>query len=502
MTERADLGWNPIHACVKPMSNPTVLPNWPDSADSTHPRKERLSLNSGVSNPNPSQSGSSTPSARRQLRPVPSVSLLTATSIVIANMVGTGVFTSLGFQVADLPSAFVILCLWALGGLVALSGALSYAELAAALPRSGGEYHFLSRIFHPALGFLAGWTSATVGFAAPIALAAIAFATYAQGFLPGSVSPRLLSVLLVWVTSAVHFAGLRRSSLFQDWSTILKVALIAVFIVAGFVVHVAAPPSFMPAPHDWHLMTGSAFAISLVYVMYAYSGWNASTYIVNEIRNPERNVPRSVFAGTLIVAALYLALNSAFLRTTPMPAMAGKVEVGLIAGQQIFGKVGGEFVAGLICLGLVSTVSSMIWIGPRVTVAMGEDLPGLALLAIKTRNGTPRVALTVQAVITTILLTAKFDNVLVYIQLALILFSALTVLGVIVLRIREPDLPRPYRTWGYPVTPILFLIVSAMMIFYVVQSKPKESLAGLATILAGLVVYFATGGSISREKHL
>jgi APA family basic amino acid/polyamine antiporter len=430
------------------------------------------------------------------------VSLITATSIVVANMVGTGVFTSLGFQVTDLTSGFVILCLWTLGGIVALGGALSYAELAAALPRSGGEYHFLSRIFHPALGFLSGWTSATVGFAAPIALAAMAFGTYAKGLMPG-ISPLLLSLVLVWGTSAVHFAGLRRGSVFQDWFTFLKVVLIVAFIIAGFLARATPGISFMPAPHDWRQMTGSAFAIALVYVMYAYSGWNASTYIVNEIRDPERNVPRSVCMGTLAVLILYVALNAAFLRTTPVAAMAGKVEVGLIAGQQIFGSAGGQVVAALICLGLISSVSSMIWIGPRVTVAMGEDLPGLALLAIKTRNGTPRVALGAQALITTaLLLTGKFQDVLVYIQLALILFSALTVLGLIVLRVREPNLPRPYRTWGYPVTPVLFLIVSAIMIFYIVRTNPWESLAGLATILAGLIIYFISGGRAIREKPM
>lgn len=462
-------------------SNPALLPTWPDRPSSIEP---------GVSNPIPSR------------RALPTVSLTTATSIVVANMVGTGVFTSLGFQVSDLPSAFVILCLWILGGLVALGGALSYAELAAALPRSGGEYHFLSRIFHPALGFLAGWTSATVGFAAPIALSAMAFGTYAKGLAPG-ISPLLLSLALVWGTSAIHFSGLRRGSAFQNWSTFLKVALIAAFIVAGFLVRATPAVSFLPAPHDWRLMTGSAFAIALVFVMYSYSGWNASTYIVSEVRNPERNVPRSVFVGTLAVLVLYVALNAAFLRTTPMPAMAGQIEVGLISGRQMFGAAGGQVVAALICVGLISSVSSMIWIGPRVTVAMGEDLPGLALLAIKTRNGTPRVALAVQAAITTaLLLTGKFEDVLVYIQLALILFSALTVLGVIVLRIREPALPRPYRTWGYPVTPVLFLLVSGIMIFYVVQSKPWQSLAGLGTVLSGLILYFATGGSVAGERRI
>ncbi len=435
-------------------------------------------------------------------RALPAVTLTTATCIVVANMVGTGIFTSLGFQVTDLPSPFVILCLWTLGGVVALGGALSYAELAAALPRSGGEYHFLSRIFHPALGFLAGWTSATVGFAAPIALAAMAFGKYAGGLAPVA-SPLLLSLVLVWGTSAVHFTGLRRGSAFQNWFTFLKVALVVAFIVAGFAVPAASAVSFLPAAHDWRLMAGGPFAIALVYVMYSYSGWNASTYIVNEIREPERNVPRSVFLGTLVVVVLYVAMNAAFLRTTPMPAMAGQLEVGLIAGRHIFGSFGGEVVAALISLGLISSVSSMIWIGPRVTVAMGEDLPGLALLAIKTRNGTPRVAIGVQAVISTVLLlTGKFEDVLVYIQMALILFSALTVLGVIVLRVREPELPRPYRTWGYPVTPLLFLAVSAFMIFYLVQTKPWESLAGLGTALAGLIVYFASGGTPLRAKRL
>jgi len=231
-------------------------------------------------------------------------------------------------------------------------------------------------------------------------------------------------------------------------------------------------------------------------VMYSYSGWNASTYIVNEIRDPVRNVPRSVCTGTLVVLVLYVALNAAFLRTTPIHTLAGQLEVGLLAGRQIFGTAGGQAVAALICLGLVSSVSSMVWIGPRVTVAMGEDLPGLALLATKSRNGAPHVALIVQALIATgLLLTGTFQGVLVYIQVALILFSALTVLGVIVLRIREPALPRPYRTWGYPVTPLLFLVVSAFMIFYTVQTMPWQSLAGLATIMAGLLVYFFTGGT-------
>jgi APA family basic amino acid/polyamine antiporter len=454
------------------MSYPAVIPTWPARPTITEPV---------VTQPNTSR------------RVIPTVTLTTATCIVVANMVGTGVFTSLGFQVTDLPSPFVILALWALGGVLALCGALSYAELAAALPRSGGEYHFLSRIYHPVIGFLSGFTSATVGFAAPIALASMAFGTYAKDLIPG-VSPLAFSLVLLWGTSAVHFMGEKRGSAFQNGFTFLKVALILVLIAAGFLMKARPGFSLMPGAHDWRLATGPAFAISLVYVMYSYSGWNASTYIVNEIRDPVHNVPRSVFLGTLVVVALYMGLNWAFLRSTPMPALAGQLEVGLISGRQIFGASGGNVVAALICLGLISSVSSMVWIGPRVTVAMGEDLPGLAPLAIQTHNGVPRIAIALQAVIATVLLlTGKFEDVMVYIQMALILFSALTVLGVIVLRIREPGLARPYRTWGYPVTPALFLLVSAFMIYYTVQTKPLQSLEGFATVLAGLIVYFLSG---------
>lgn len=440
----------------------------------------------------------------------PKISLLTAVSIVVANMIGTGVFTSLGFQVADLPSPFAILVLWTMGGLVALCGALSYAELAAALPRSGGEYHLLSRIFHPSIGFLAGWVSATVGFAAPIALAAMAFGKYAEGIAAG-LSPLWLSLLVVWITCAVHLTGIQRGSAFQNVFTILKVGLVVCFIAAGLFAAGWQPVSFAPTAGDWQLISGStAFAVSLVYVMYAYSGWNASTYIVSEIRDPQRNVPRSLFFGTLLVLALYVALNATFLLSTPMEKFVrwdpeagrsvGQVEIGLIAGRHIFGEIGGHVMAALICVGLVSSISSMTWIGPRVTMAMGQDFPALRIVATQSANGIPRVAMVLQLLIVTFLLfTSTFERVLIYIQLALMLCSFLTVLGVIVLRVRRPDLPRPYRTWGYPVTPVIFLAVSAWMMFYTVSSRPAESLAGLGTMLAGLVVYFLSAKTRRRE---
>jgi APA family basic amino acid/polyamine antiporter len=420
------------------------------------------------------------------------ISLLTATCIVVANMVGTGIFTSLGFQVADLPSGFAVMALWAIGGLCALCGALSYAELGAALPRSGGEYHFLREIYHPAVGFLAGWISATVGFAAPVAIAAIPFGTYLAGVVPG-LNPLFLALGVVWITTLVLLWDLRLGSGFQNTSTLLKVALILVIIAAGFYVKGTQPVSFLPVRADRSLIVSTPFAISLYWVMYAYSGWNASTYIVGEVRNPTRTIPLSLGLGTLLVTALYLGINAVFLRTTPVAEMLGKQEVGLIAGLHIFGQAGGKVMAVFIALGLISAVSAMMWIGPRVTVAMGEDLRAFSWLARRNRRGVPVRATLVQfGIVNLLILITTFQKVVNYVQFALMLSSTLTVLGVIVLRWRRPELPRPYRTWGYPVTPLIFLAVSLWMLCHLLEdpSTREPSLWGLATALLGLVFYY------------
>ena len=423
---------------------------------------------------------------------VKSISLLTATCIVIANMVGTGIFTSLGFQVGDLHSGFSIMALWFIGGICALCGAVAYAELGAALPRSGGEYNFLSVIYHPSVGFLAGWVSATVGFAAPVAIAAIPFGTYLTDIWPGA-NPRVLALCLVWITTLVLLRDVKLGSVFQNASTLLKIALILVIIGAGFWMKQSQPISFLPSVGDGALITSGPFAVSLYYVMYSYSGWNASTYIVGEMRNPSRNIPLSVGLGTLFVMGMYLAMNAVFLRSTPIPEMVGKPEVALIAGKHLFGEAGGTVMALFICVGLVSTVSSMMWIGPRVTMAMGEDLKALSLLARKNSRGIPVVAILAQAAIATfLLLTASFNTVVNYVQFALALSSALTVAGVFVLRWRQPNLPRPYKAWGYPVTPLIFLAVSGWMLWYMLKtpSTRNPSLLGLATIALGLIVYY------------
>jgi APA family basic amino acid/polyamine antiporter len=437
------------------------------------------------------QPGEDRPGQRQ--RSLVGITTFTASAIAVADMVGIGVFTSLGFQVADIKSGFSILFLWVLGGIVALCGALSYGELASALPRSGGEYNFLSRIYHPALGFMAGWLSATVGFSAPIALAAIAFGAYFDGVLPGVASQTALALAATWAIAAIHLTGIRQGSAFQNISTVLKVALIVAFIVAGLAYGTSEPISFTPSSLDIGHITGAPFAIGLVFVMYSYSGWNAQTYIIGEIKDPKHTVPRSLFIATFIVLLLYVSLNAVFLYTTPIDKMAGQVEVALVAGTHIFGEAGGRMVGGLICLGLISTISAMTWVGPRVTKVMGEDLPLLSVFSRVTRNGVPAVAILFQLfVVTIMILTQSFEQVLNYIQFAITLSSFLAVLGVIVLRHTQPHLARRYRTWGYPVTPIIFLIVTAWMMGYLLIERPVEAFAGLATLVAGLAVYFAS----------
>jgi APA family basic amino acid/polyamine antiporter len=420
------------------------------------------------------------------------VTTTTAIALAVADMIGIGVFTSLGFQVVDIHSAFSVLMLWVVGGVAAMCGALSYAELAAALPRSGGEYNFLSRIYTPALGFMAGWISAAVGFAAPVALAAMAFGDYFAGIMPGS-PPLLLGLAATWVVGLVHLSGVKLGSTFHNVATLLKLLLIAGLVVAGLTIGTPQPISFLPSEADLGYLASAPFAVGLVFVMYAYSGWNAATYIAGEVQDPQRSLPIALISATLIVVLLYVALNAVFLYTTPMQEMAGRVDIALIAGKHIFGESGGRVVGALICLGLISSISAMTWIGPRVTMVMGEDAPLLSIFARRSAGGAPVVAILFQMLMTSaLLLTRSFEAVLEYIQFSLTLCSFLAVLGVIVLRIKRPDLPRPYRMLGYPVTPLVFLAVTAFMMYYLLRERTFESVASLATMAAGLLIYAAS----------
>jgi basic amino acid/polyamine antiporter, APA family len=427
--------------------------------------------------------------------PPRTIGFFTACGIVVANIVGTGVFTSLGFQLLDIRSGFALLMLWVIGGIAALCGALCYGELSAALPRSGGEYHFLREIYHPSLGFMAGFVSATVGFAAPIALAAMAFGKYFEAVF-GFGSPLILSFLAVWGVALFHLGNLRIGSAFQNLWTLIKVLLIVALVVAGCFVDPKQSISFLPAHGDVASIFAAPFAVALVFVMYSYSGWNAASYITAEVRRPEKNVPQALLTGTAVVIVLYVLLNAIFLATTPEEQMRGQLEIALIAGKHIFGAAGGRLVGAVICLGLISSISSMTWIGPRVTMSMGEDHWLLRLLGQKNKQGVPTNAGILQLIIVNVfLLTGRFETVLRYIQFSLLVCSLLTVIGVIVLRSTQPGLARPYRVWAYPLPPIIFSTITLWMMIYLLRWHPTESLGGLGTLLLGLLLSFWAGKS-------
>lgn len=418
----------------------------------------------------------------------------TVTAVVIANMVGTGVFTSLGFQLLEIRSGFVLLMLWAVGGLVALCGAMTYAELGAAMPRSGGEYNFLTRIFHPAIGFVSGWVSATVGFAGPTALAAMTFAAYATSSLPVDTRPWMLKVLacgLIVVLTLIHGSNRRNSGGLQVVFTVLKVGVIIAFCAGALLlVSTAQPVRFAFANEDISVLTSGAFAVSLIYVSYAYTGWNAATYLSGELENPQRTLPWILTMGTLVVMVLYLALNFVFLRVTPMDAMIGQLEVGYIAADAAFGEAGGRFAGLVLSLLLISTVSAMTVAGPRVLHVIGQDIKALRLLARINSDGVPATAIMVQSSLAIIfILTSSFESVLVFSGFILALNSFVTVLGIFVLRVRQPDLPRPYRTFGYPITPVIYLSLTGWTLTFVLINKPGESLLGLGVIGMGLMLY-------------
>lgn len=415
-------------------------------------------------------------------------------------MIGTGVFTSLGFQLIDLKSGFVLIMLWIVGGITALCGAITYAELGAALPRSGGEYNFLARIYHPAAGFVSGWVSATIGFAAPTALAAMTFAAYGASILPGASGewPRKIAAAgLVVALSVVHAGSRRGSGGVQVLFTILKVAVIVLFCAAALWLPGSPQPiSFVPVEGDGELLVSGAFAVALIYVSYAYTGWNAATYLSSEVDRPQKTLPWILFLGTSVVMVLYVMLNYVFLSVAPIESMVGKLEVGYIAAQAIFGDAGGRFTGIVLALLLVSTVSAMTIAGPRVLQVIGEDFRGLRLLARTNDDGIPSIAVYVQSTLAVVfILSSTFEWILVFAGFTLALNSFATVLGVYVLRVRRPDLPRPYRTFGYPLTPAIYLALTGWTLFFVLRNRPSEGLVGLALIAVGLLLYWLSSRS-------
>ncbi|MBK8262086.1 MAG: amino acid permease [Nannocystis sp.] len=417
----------------------------------------------------------------------------TAALLVVASMVGAGVFTTTGFLVRDLGAPLAVLLAWAVGGVVALCGALAYAELVTALPDNGGEYRLLGRIYHPAVGFVAGWISLIVGFSAPMAASALAFGEYLGRLFPeAALSPSLAGLALILGLALLHALRVRIGGAAQDLVTALLVAMIVAFIAAGLWV---GDLRWLTAPAERSTLEALAspeFAVGLVFVSFAYSGWNAAAYLAGEIERPSESVPKALVLGTGAVALLYVGLNLVFLIAGPPAALAGVVEVGYVAALGLFGPTIGALMTVVVALGLLTTVSALMMAGPRVYEAMGADYPRLGALASRSGSARagPTAAIVLQvAVASVMVLTAAFDELLAYMGLTLALSSALTIAGVFVLRRREPALARPYRTWAHPWTTSLALALMLWMAIHTVGSRPVTALVAAATALGGLGLY-------------
>lgn len=412
----------------------------------------------------------------------------TATAVVISNMVGAGVFTSLGLQATEIQSGFGLLLLWAIGGLVAFCGAMAYAELGAAFPRSGGEFVYLTRLYGPAIGFLGGWVTMAVAVATPIAIAGIAFGRYLQ-VLTG-IPPLVAALLVIGVVAGVQLTGMTLARWFQVALTSLTLVLLLAFIAAGLWHPVPEPISFAPSPEAWREIMSPGYGVALIYVSYAFLGWNAAGFLAGEIRDPGRTIPRVLATGTLLVTALYLLLNWTFLRTVPFAQIPGTVEIGARSAEAMFGPIGGKLMSGAIALLLVATISAMVLGGTRVTAAVFAGTPALERLGARAPNGVPRNATLVQlGFITLLLLTNSFELVITYAGFTMTVMMLLIVIGLVRLRRTEPKLERPFRMWGYPVTAVLFLLLNAWTLGFTIWQRPLATTIGLATLVAGWLVY-------------
>ncbi len=436
--------------------------------------------------------------------------LRSATALVVANIVGAGIFTTTGFQAADLGHPGYIYLLWLIGGCLALAGALCYAELGAAMPEAGGEYVYLRETYGPAVGFMSGFVSLVAGFSAPVAAALKSLVRYASHFLPGLTEGRvlgglfatedLIAVGLVWLLIAVHLRGRRGGVSFNDIVTLVKVVGVVGIIVAAFAIGRGELGRIVEvSPRFAELQTGGgllpALATSLIFVMFCYSGWNASAYVASEMRDPQRDLPRSLLYGTGFVVLLYLGLNFVYFYGAGVEGLAGNVEVGLVASRELFGSTGVGLVTLVLCISILASASAMTIAGPRVYYALGRDFQPLRRLArVNPTTGAPSLALILQGTVTSLLvISGRVDQIQQYAGFTLSLFASLAVSCVLVLRWRRPQMERPFRAWGYPLTPILFLGVSGWMMYWAFFGRPVESTLALLTVAAGGITFFFVG---------
>ena len=429
-----------------------------------------------------------------------------ATSLVVSNVIGVGIFTTSGLLAKDLADPRILLGIWVLGGVLALAGAFCYAELGAQFPRAGGEYAFLREAYGPLPAFLSGWGSLFAGFSAPIAAAAVGFTEYLSSYFPAlaihttdpaaqwALRPgHAVAAAVIILLSALHYRKVQLGGPVHIGLTAFKVGVIVIFILAGFLWGRGDPGRFHAALafSEWPALA-PAVGAGLIFVMFSYSGWNAASYIGAEIRNPQRNLPRSLVVGTLVVIALYVAINALYIYAIPIKEMANVIRIAELASLNLFGLNVAPFL-NLIFMGtILGSISAMVIAGPRVYYAIAQDgLFPKAIARVHPRFGTPANAIVLQAAWSIVLLfSGRFEQLLTFSGVVMILFSALTVGAVFVIRARRRGESRPYSGLGYPWTPILFLAVSLWILLVSFRDQPRESLSGLAVVATGIPFYY------------
>jgi basic amino acid/polyamine antiporter, APA family len=430
------------------------------------------------------------------------ISIYTASAIVIANMIGTGVFTSVGFQLSDIQNTWAIILLWVLGGLLALFGAFAYAELGTHFKESGGDYIYLSRVFHPMLGYLSAWAGLTVGFSAPVALAAMAFTKYLSPF--GLNGNLWLAIGIIILIGLMHSFTIKHSSRFQNISTLIKIAFIVVLIFLGFFITNSHAANAIVLDNTWHKdIMSPGFAVSMVYVSYAYVGWNAAAYVVDEIENPRKNLPKALIGSAVFVSILYVLFQIVLLKNATASALVGKEEVTFIAFNNLLGSSGGKWVSVFIAIQLVATISSYLWVGPRVTHAMAKEFVLWKPLSKTNKHGIPVAAIWANVVIAILLtLTGSFEVILLYAGFVLQLMASLTVATSLFIKNKNAaSFTSPLK----PVLQIIFLLFNAGVLVFTFIDRPKESLMGIGILLLGLVVYYfdkPTDNVYLKDKNL
>ncbi|MCR9173933.1 MAG: amino acid permease [bacterium] len=431
-----------------------------------------------------------------------------AINMVIANMIGTGIFTSLGFQVDPMfgiPDGFAIIVIWVLGGIIALCGATVYGEIATTINKSGGEYAFLTDLYHPLLGFISGWVSILVGFSAAIAMLALAVGKY---FLPlvgaeseaqfmGLELSNLIAFIVILLVLLIQLQGVNVGGRFQNYMTAIKLGLILFFLMMPFIFSGNYEPSsnhFGPDDNSWDTILSLPFAGSLVFVLFAYSGWNASTYIVGSLENPKKNLPYSLIVGTLLVTVLYVLLNLVFLYVSDFDELAGQLEIGNIVAYKVMGDQWGLVFTSVFSLALISGVNAMFIAAPRVVQEIGKDYKLFEQLGKESKNGAPKLALVVIFAIASLMVfTVPFNELLEFTGVTLGLFALLTVLGVFILRAKKRSTANTVFSFAYPLTPIIFAGFSLWMIYFFASMKPTVLLWLLILILPAIVLYYVSG---------